>query len=108
MVTTKIKVCKASELQPGQAKAIQAGDKEIGVFNINGKYYAIDNICLHAGGPLNEGFVDPANCQVTCSWHGWGFDLATGKCVTHPKQDVFAGTYAVKVEGDEVFVEVAD
>ncbi|MBI1857718.1 MAG: Rieske (2Fe-2S) protein [Candidatus Melainabacteria bacterium] len=106
MEGTKTKVCKVSELLPGQAKSATVGSKEIGVFNIDGKFYAIDNICIHAGGPLHEGAIDPKNCQVTCSWHGWAFDLATGKCVTHPRQDVFTGTYTVTVEGEEIFVEV--
>jgi nitrite reductase/ring-hydroxylating ferredoxin subunit len=109
MATTsesKIKVCKVSELPSGQAKCVQVGDKEISVFNVNNKFYAIDNICLHAGGPLNEGFLDVDSCKITCSWHGWGYDLATGKCVTHPKQDVFTGTYPVSVIDDEIFVEV--
>ena len=102
----QIKVCKVIDLQPGQSKCVQANGKEIVVFNVNGKFYGIDNICLHAGGPLNEGFVDAEKCQVTCSWHGWGYDLSTGKCVTHPKQDVFTGSYRVNVQGDELFVEV--
>lgn len=106
MDPVKIKVCKVSELPSGQAKSVQSNNKEIGVFNINGKYYAIDNICIHAGGSLCDGYIDTENCQVTCSWHGWGFDLATGKCITHPKQDVFTGSYTVKVDGDEIFVEV--
>lgn len=103
---TEIKVCKTSELSSGQAKCVQANGKEIAVFNINGKFYAIDNICIHAGGPLNEGSIDTENARVTCSWHGWGYDLATGKCVTHPRQDVFTSCYPVKVNGDEIFVEV--
>ena len=101
-----IKVCKVSELSFGQSKCIQANGKEIAVFNIKGKFYALDNICLHAGGPLNEGYIDEEKCQVTCSWHGWGYDLATGKCVTHPKQDVFTSSYPIKIEGDELFVVV--
>lgn len=106
MKGTKAKVCNTSELQAGQAKSITINGKEIGVFNLNGKFYAIDNICIHAGGPLHEGTVDSGNCQVTCLWHGWAFDLATGKCVTHPRQDVFTNTYPVKVENDEIFIEV--
>ena len=101
-----IKVCKTSELTSGQSKCIKVTNKEIAVFNINGKFYAIDNICIHAGGPLNEGYLDTDNCQITCPWHAWGYDLATGKCVTHPKQDVFTSTFPVKVQGDEIFVEV--
>ena len=101
-----IKICKVNELQPGQAKSVQVNGKEIAIFNVKGKYYAINNICIHAGGPLNEGVIDEDKCQVTCTWHGWGYDLASGKCVTHPKQDVFTESYSVKVQGDEIFVEV--
>lgn len=103
---TQINVCKTSELPCGQAKCIKANDKEIAVFNVNGKYYAIDNVCIHAGGPLNEGAIDENKAQVACSWHGWTYDLATGKCVSHPRQDVFTCSYPVSVQGDDIFVEV--
>lgn len=103
---SEVKVCKVAELPSGQAKTVQVNDKEIGVFNVNGKFYAIDNVCIHAGAPLSDGSVDTEKCQVTCSWHGWTYDLASGKCVSHPRQDVFAGSYTVKVENDEVFVEI--
>ena len=107
MVTnSQIKVCKVNELSPGQAKSVKVNSKEIAVFNIKGKYYALDNACIHAGGPLNEGYIDEEKCQVTCNWHGWGYDLASGKCVTHPRQDVFTGSYQVKIEGDEIFITV--
>ena len=102
-----IKVCKTSELPHGQSKCVQASGKEIAVFNIKGKYFAIDNLCIHAGAPLTDGSVDEEKCQVTCGWHAWGYYLSTGKCVTHPKQDVFTGTYSVKVQNDEVFVIVS-
>ncbi len=107
MVTnSQIKVCKVNELPAGQAKSIKINDKEIAVFNVKGKFYAIDNACIHAGGPLNDGYIDEEKCQVTCNWHGWGYDLATGKCVTHPRQDVFIGSYQIKIEGDDIFVQV--
>lgn len=101
-----IRVCKKSELPHGQSKSIQANGKEISIFNIKEKYFAIDNICIHAGAPLNEGSVDEEKCQVVCSWHAWTYDLSTSKCVSHPKQDVFTGTYSVKIENDEVFVQI--
>lgn len=106
METTQIKVCKVSELPQGQSKCLQANGKEIAIFNIKGKFYALDNACIHAGGPLSDGSIDEENAQVTCSWHGWGFDLATGKCITHPRQDVFTGSYPVRIQGDEIFVEL--
>ena len=103
---SQIKVCTTDELLSGQAKCIQINRKEIAVFNVTGKFFAIDNLCIHAGAPLNDGHLDTENCQITCSWHSWSYDLATGKCVTHPKQDVFTGTYPVSVQGNEIFVEV--
>lgn len=104
--TNLVRVCKTSELASGQAKSVKVNDKEIGVFNIKDKYYAIDNICIHAGGPLADSFIDTEKCQVACSWHGWTYDLSSGKCVTHPKQDVFTTTYNVKLQGDEIYIEV--
>lgn len=106
MEKAQIKVCKVNELPQCQAKCLQANGKEIAVFNIKGKFYAIDNACIHAGGPLSDGSIDEENAQVRCGWHGWGFDLATGKCITHPRQDVFTGTYPVRIQGDEIFVEL--
>ncbi len=103
---SKVKVCNISELQPGQTKSLKVKDKDIAIFNVDAKLYAIDNMCIHAGAPLSEGFIDVEKCQVTCNWHSWVFDLSTGKCVSHPRQDVFSGTYPVQVVGDEVFVEV--
>ena len=100
------KVCKVNELLQGQSKCIQINGKEIVVFNVKGKYYAIDNVCIHAGGPLNDGSLDEEKCQVTCGWHGWTYDLVTGKCVSHPRQDVFTGSYQVKIQDNEIFVMV--
>ena len=101
-----IKVCKVSELPSGQSKCVEANGKEVAVFNVHGKFYAIDNVCIHAGGSLHDGSLDEEKCQVTCGWHGWGFDLATGKCVTHPRQDVFTGSYPVKIQGENIFLEI--
>ena len=101
-----IKVCNKSEFENGQSKVVQANGKEIGVFKIKDKYYAIDNLCIHAGAPLTDGSIDEEKCQVICGWHAWGYDLATGKCVTHPKQDIFTGTYKVIIQADEIFLEV--
>lgn len=101
-----IKVCALSELPSGQAKYVQVNGKEVGIFNANGKLFAINNICIHAGGRLNEGYIDCEKAQVVCPWHAWNFDLATGKCISHPRQDIFADIYTVKIQNDEVFVEV--
>ena len=101
-----IKVCKLSELLEGQSKSVQFTKNDIAVFNVKGKYYAIDNLCIHAGAPLSDGSVDPDSCQVTCGWHAWTYDLATGKCVSHPRQDVFSKCYSVKIQDDDIFIQI--
>ncbi len=97
-----INAAKVSELQPGQAKTIAAGDREIAVFNVEGKFFAIDNHCPHRGGPLADGVVEGNN--VVCPWHGWRFDLTTG--VSPVVKTASVEKFEVVVEGDDVKVKV--
>ncbi len=96
-----VKVAKVSELSLGKGKTVVANGKQIALFNIGGKFYAISNKCAHKGGPLGEGDLDGET--VTCPWHGWEYDVKTGKCLTAP---VTAETYPVKVEGEDVIIDV--
>lgn len=98
----KVKVAKASELEEGSSKVIEAGGKQIAVFNVGGKFYAISNLCAHKGGPLGEGFLSGET--VTCPLHAWEFDLKTGQSLTTPGANV--EKFNVIVENGEVFVEV--
>lgn len=72
-----VRLCEASELNPGEGKAVQAGDREIAVFNIEGEYHAIENQCSHEGGPLGQGMV--FGSTVSCPWHFAEFDVTTGE-----------------------------
>jgi nitrite reductase (NADH) small subunit len=79
-----------------------AGGRVIALFRIDGKVQAIDGICAHAGGPLARGTI--TNGVVTCPWHGWQYDVSTGThCLT---PTICQQTFAVTVEGDDVFVEL--
>lgn len=91
------------ELEPGQAKLIEIGDKEIALFNCNGEYYAIDNECTHVGGPLCEGEVN--GDTVTCPWHGAEFDLKSGEALAPPAEEN-VNIYKVFIDGDLVKIEV--
>lgn len=93
-------VLQTSDLPAGECKVVQAGGREICLANVDGKFYAIDNTCLHRGGPLGEGMLE--GNVVTCPWHGWQFDVTTGKCLLAPQQ---LAAYEVKVEGDNVMVK---
>ena len=98
---TFVKVASADDIKPGSGRTVKANGKEIALFNVNGRFFAISNNCPHMGGPLGEGELD--GCVVTCPLHGWQFDVTNGNCVAMP---VHAEHYTVKVEGNDVFVDV--
>jgi chlorite dismutase len=74
-------VCPATELAEGATKVVYLAGQPVSVFNVAGSFYAINNRCSHARGPLSEGAVDASDCSVTCPWHYAKFDLKTGKVV---------------------------
>jgi nitrite reductase/ring-hydroxylating ferredoxin subunit len=98
-----IRVASVSEITPDKAKEFEHQGRVIAVFQVGESYHAIDGICPHQGGPLAEGELN-GTC-VTCPWHGWQFDVASGKTPlgTRVKQEVFS----VKCEDDSVFVLVS-
>jgi nitrite reductase (NADH) small subunit len=97
-------VAGVGDLPSGHAREVTVEDRRVGLFNINGQYHAIDNVCLHRGGPLSEGAV--TGCLVTCPWHGWQYDLTTGLLVQDPA--VGLTRHETRVVGDEVQVRLVD
>lgn len=95
-----VRVTGTGDVKPGQAIVAEVNGKTLAVFNVDGMFYAIDNTCIHRGGPLGEG--DLEGDVVTCPWHGWQFNVRTGECVKNPSATV--GLYQVKVEGNDVKV----
>ena len=96
------KVAKTSEIPAGTGKVVEVGGKAIAIFNADGTFYAMDNTCVHRGGPLGEGSL--AGRRVTCPWHGWEYDVTSGACQTNPSAHV--QTFDVKTEGDDLLVAV--
>jgi nitrite reductase (NADH) small subunit len=97
------KAAKLSEIPPGSVKEVQLAGQPIALANVGGTLYAISNTCLHRGGPLGEGQLEGS--VVTCPWHGWQFNVATGKAVQNPNAGV--SCFATELRGDEVYVDVA-
>lgn len=95
-------VAKTSDLAPGECKVVQVGDIAVGLFNVDGDFYALDNTCAHKGGPIGDGFCD--GNIVKCPWHGWPYDITTGECTRH--EGVKVDAYEVQVAGDDVQVRV--
>jgi 3-phenylpropionate/trans-cinnamate dioxygenase ferredoxin component len=97
-----VKVATLSELAAGTCKSVEAGGKVIALFNVDGNIYALDNTCLHRGGPLGEGTLN--GDVVTCPWHMWEYNVRSGEKVGSPAVKVV--TYPVQVEGNDIKVAV--
>lgn len=99
-MATLVKAVKVSEIPEGTGKSIDVQGRSIALFNIQGKFYAIDNTCLHMGGPLGDGSVEGQ--VTTCPWHGWQYDVTTGVCQGDPSSKV--ESFKVTLEGDDVLI----
>jgi nitrite reductase (NADH) small subunit len=98
-----VKLTMQSELpSDNTAKEFPCGDKTVCVANVNGAYSAMDNVCLHVGGPLGEGTIE--NGKVVCPWHGWQYDPKTGQTTHNPNLKV--AVYPMKIENGDVMVEI--
>ena len=98
-----VKVAKVSELLPGQSKTIVANGKEVGVYNVGGEFFCIDNMCPHAGGPIADGQIEGE--VVYCPYHMWPFNVKTGEATFN--SNVCVQKFDCSVEGDTVFVEIS-
>ena len=97
-----VKMATLDELPPGTAREVEHEGRIYALFNVAGVISAIDGVCPHQGGPLAEGKLD--GTTVTCPWHGWRFDVQTGRTPLGPK--IKQPVYEVKVEGRDVLVRV--
>jgi len=114
MASKRHVIVPARELPPGGRKIVEINGREIGVFNIDGHYYALRNICPHRNAPLCMGRLRPlvTSPDVTqvahqreseilkCPWHLWEFDIQTGQAMHDDR--IRVRTYQVAREGDEV------
>jgi nitrite reductase (NADH) small subunit len=95
-----VRVTGTTDVKSGQGIVVEVNGKTLAVFNVDGAFHAIDNTCIHRGGPLGEGNLEGS--VVTCPWHGWQYDVITGACVANPEAKV--ERFEVKVEGTDVKV----
>ena len=97
-------IASVDEIAEGTGKAFEVGDKRIAVFQVDGKFQAIDDVCPHAGASLAEGYLEGGN--IGCPWHYAEFELTTGKHTSAPATCGVA-VYPVQVEDGQIKVEMA-
>lgn len=109
--TNAYPICRVLELPPGERKIVDIGGRSIGIFNVHGEFYALRNICPHQFAPLCLGKITGTTLPskvgeynygregeiIRCPWHGWEFDITTGKSIFNP--------HKVKVRSYEVSIE---
>jgi 3-phenylpropionate/trans-cinnamate dioxygenase ferredoxin subunit len=114
----KVVVSRLEDFPPGERKIVKAGPRSIGVFNVEGEFFAIRNRCPHQGGPLCIGRLSPWAIAegpgkvtmngpprlVACPWHGWEYDLETGQSFMGPGE-TRVRAYDVTVERGQALGE---
>lgn len=89
------------EIPAGAVREVRLEEQTIALANVDGKFYAVANTCLHRGGPLGQGELKGG--ILTCPWHGWQYEVSTGRVTFNP--EMRAATYPVELRGDEVWVD---
>ena len=97
-----VKVATTDQVKPGRGFGTKLDKVFIGIYCIDGEYYAIDDVCPHMGGSLHHGFMN--DCVVSCPLHMWEFDVKTGESVWPGSLSILA--YPVKIEGDDILVDI--
>lgn len=95
-----VRVAKTADVPPGSGRVVVVQGHPVALFNVDGRFFAVSNVCLHRGGPVGEGALD--DTIVTCPLHGWEYDVRTGANTINPAARL--KTYTVRVEGDDVLV----
>lgn len=119
-VRKEITVGPVAELPPGKHRVINVDGREIGVFNVDGNFHALPNLCPHQIGPLCEGRVSGTLIArkdtdwqrqwvhegeiVTCPWHGLEYHIPTGQCLAFP--EIRLRAYEVIVENEQIVLRV--
>ena len=98
-----IPVAAATECPPGTSIERVAGGRMVAIANVDGSYHAIDGLCPHQGGPLGTGTL--CGTTLTCPWHGWQFDVVTGR--HRVSATVRQAVHEVREEAGRLFVRLA-
>lgn len=103
-MNSRIKVARKSQLRPDQGLTVEVAGRNIALFLHEGRVYAIDDRCPHAGGPLGAGHVTEG--VVMCPWHGWRFRVTDGCWIDAPNAGTNVPCYQVIEQGDEIWIDV--
>ena len=97
-----IRIAAETDCPPGATLETVAGGLIVALMNVDGTFHAIEGVCPHQGGPLGKGRLE--GTTLTCPWHGWQFDVTTGKNCLNAR--IVQPRFPVRVEDGQVFVDL--
>ena len=99
------KIAKTGDVAPGEVGVYEVGGHRVALCNVDGEFYAIEDVCTHDAGPLDQGEL--IGSQIKCPRHGAKFDVTTGKALTLPAIKPVP-KHDVKIEGDDIYVALSE
>jgi nitrite reductase (NADH) small subunit len=99
-----VTVAKVGEIPEGEGRSYPVHGRMVGVFLVEGEYFAINDACPHMGASLAAGYVEEG--AVTCPWHAWRFCVREGTWLDNRKAELKTETYEVRLNGDEIQVRI--
>lgn len=100
-----VKLATIQDIPDGEVRAFEHDGRRIAIYHVGDTFYATSDICSHAYAELSDGFLEPDDYQIECPLHGSCFDIRTGAALTLPAYEPIA-SYAVRIEGEDVLVEL--
>jgi nitrite reductase (NADH) small subunit/3-phenylpropionate/trans-cinnamate dioxygenase ferredoxin subunit len=97
-------VGRIEEFAAGRGRMVTVNGRHVALFRLGNEFFALDNMCLHRGGPICDGQIE--NEVVTCPWHFWSYEIRTGTMVQDPRVGV--SKHEVRVEGEVISVRLTD
>jgi nitrite reductase/ring-hydroxylating ferredoxin subunit len=104
VMTDWVRVAAKGDVAEGACIGVRLGEKEVAVYHMDGEFYATDNVCSHEYALLTEGWME--NGCIECPLHAAQFDIKTGKALSAPADEDIK-VYPVKIEGDDIMVQIA-
>ena len=100
-----VTVGRIDDFVPGQGKMVVVEARHVALFRLGDDFFALDNMCLHRGGPICDGQIDH-NDVVTCPWHGWSYEIRSGTMVQDPR--VGLSKHEVRIDDELVSIKLSD
>src|SRR5919199_3970188 len=102
-----VKLATVHDIPENEVRAFEYDGQRIAIYHAGDTFYATTDICSHAYAELSEGFLEPEDYTIECPLHGSRFDIRTGAVLSLPAYEPIA-TFPVRVDGEEIFVQVGD